>query len=93
MLGSAPAPVANANANANPTVSQPIVLVLLDIPPMLPVLDGVVMELQDCALPLLRGEQTLGGGGGGWVGYHGDGGLPDPLPRGGGGSQSTAPIG
>lgn len=35
---------------------QPIILVLLDIPPMLPVLDGVVMELQDCALPLLRGE-------------------------------------
>uniref|UniRef100_A0A8C6U751 Malate dehydrogenase n=1 Tax=Neogobius melanostomus TaxID=47308 RepID=A0A8C6U751_9GOBI len=33
---------------------QPIVLILLDIPPMLPVLDGVVMELQDCALPLLR---------------------------------------
>ncbi|KAK2921622.1 hypothetical protein Q8A73_001107 [Channa argus] len=33
---------------------QPIVLLLLDITPMLPVLDGVVMELQDCALPLLR---------------------------------------
>ncbi|XP_012693478.1 malate dehydrogenase 1Aa, NAD (soluble) isoform X2 [Clupea harengus] len=33
---------------------QPIILVLLDIPPMLPVLEGVVMELQDCALPLLR---------------------------------------
>ncbi|MBN3320169.1 MDHC protein, partial [Atractosteus spatula] len=33
---------------------QPLVLVLLDITPMLPVLDGVVMELQDCALPLLR---------------------------------------
>merc|ERR1712131_480552 len=33
---------------------QPIILVLLDITPMLPVLDGVVMELQDCALPLLR---------------------------------------
>merc|ERR1711951_340429 len=33
---------------------QPIILVLLDIPPMVPVLDGVVMELQDCALPLLR---------------------------------------
>ncbi|XP_068182788.1 malate dehydrogenase, cytoplasmic-like [Antennarius striatus] len=32
---------------------QPIILVLLDIPPMMPVLDGVVMELQDCALPLL----------------------------------------
>ncbi|XP_012675362.1 malate dehydrogenase 1Ab, NAD (soluble) [Clupea harengus] len=33
---------------------QPIILVLLDIGPMMPVLDGVVMELQDCALPLLR---------------------------------------
>lgn len=38
---------------------QPIILILLDIPPMLPVLDGVVMELQDCALPLLRGEWIL----------------------------------
>lgn len=35
---------------------QPIVLLLLDITPMLPVLDGVVMELQDCALPLLKGN-------------------------------------
>jgi len=34
---------------------QPVVLVLLDIPPMMTVLDGVVMELQDCALPLLTG--------------------------------------
>ncbi|KAJ8360070.1 hypothetical protein SKAU_G00165950 [Synaphobranchus kaupii] len=33
---------------------QALILVLLDITPMLPVLDGVVMELQDCALPLLR---------------------------------------
>uniref|UniRef100_A0A667WFQ9 Malate dehydrogenase n=1 Tax=Myripristis murdjan TaxID=586833 RepID=A0A667WFQ9_9TELE len=33
---------------------QPIILLLLDISPMLPVLEGVVMELQDCALPLLR---------------------------------------
>uniref|UniRef100_A0A672GT42 Malate dehydrogenase n=1 Tax=Salarias fasciatus TaxID=181472 RepID=A0A672GT42_SALFA len=33
---------------------QPIILVLLDIPPMMTVLDGVVMELQDCALPLLK---------------------------------------
>ncbi|XP_053731064.1 malate dehydrogenase 1Ab, NAD (soluble) [Synchiropus splendidus] len=33
---------------------QPITLLLLDITPMLPVLEGVVMELQDCALPLLR---------------------------------------
>uniref|UniRef100_A0A3B4FMT0 Malate dehydrogenase n=1 Tax=Pundamilia nyererei TaxID=303518 RepID=A0A3B4FMT0_9CICH len=33
---------------------QPIILLLLDITPMLPVLEGVVMELQDCALPLLK---------------------------------------
>lgn len=35
---------------------QPIILVLLDITPMMGVLDGVLMELQDCALPLLQGE-------------------------------------
>lgn len=40
-------------------VLQPIILVLLDIPPMVPVLEGVVMELQDCALPLLRGESAV----------------------------------
>lgn len=33
---------------------QPVVLLLLDIAPMMPVLEGVVMELQDCALPLLK---------------------------------------
>ncbi|XP_005385779.1 PREDICTED: malate dehydrogenase, cytoplasmic [Chinchilla lanigera] len=33
---------------------QPITLVLLDITPMMGVLDGVLMELQDCALPLLK---------------------------------------
>ncbi|KAF4799682.1 Malate dehydrogenase, cytoplasmic [Turdus rufiventris] len=33
---------------------QPLILVLLDITPMMTVLEGVVMELQDCALPLLR---------------------------------------
>jgi malate dehydrogenase len=32
----------------------PITLVLLDIPPMATVLEGVVFELQDCALPLLK---------------------------------------
>ncbi|KAJ8250285.1 hypothetical protein COCON_G00222070 [Conger conger] len=32
---------------------QPIILILLDISPMMTVLNGVVMELQDCALPLL----------------------------------------
>lgn len=33
---------------------QPLILTLLDIQPMLGALDGVVMELQDCAFPLLR---------------------------------------
>ncbi|XP_041038658.1 malate dehydrogenase, cytoplasmic-like [Carcharodon carcharias] len=33
---------------------QPLILVLLDITPMLPVLEGVVMEICDCALPLVR---------------------------------------
>ncbi|KAF3826735.1 hypothetical protein GH733_009260 [Mirounga leonina] len=33
---------------------QPVILVLLDITPMMGVLDGVLMELQDCALPLLK---------------------------------------
>jgi malate dehydrogenase len=34
---------------------QPVVLHLLEIPPALPGLQGVVMELNDCAFPLLRG--------------------------------------
>ncbi|XP_073247704.1 malate dehydrogenase, cytoplasmic-like isoform X2 [Porites lutea] len=34
--------------------SQPLVLTLLDIEPMMTALDGVVMELQDCAFPLLQ---------------------------------------
>lgn len=34
---------------------QPIILHLLDIPPMMGVLEGVVMEISDCALPLVRG--------------------------------------
>jgi len=33
---------------------QPLDLVLLDIAPMMGTLEGVVMELQDCALPLLH---------------------------------------
>ncbi|XP_013384986.1 malate dehydrogenase, cytoplasmic [Lingula anatina] len=33
---------------------KPVKLVLLDITPMMAVLNGVVMELTDCALPLLR---------------------------------------
>jgi len=34
-------------------LDQPVVLLLLDIPMMMPVVEGVVMELQDCSLPLL----------------------------------------
>ncbi|CAH3145393.1 unnamed protein product [Pocillopora meandrina] len=33
---------------------QPLIVHLLDIVPMMPVLEGVVMELQDCAFPLLQ---------------------------------------
>lgn len=33
---------------------QPLILHLLDIPPMMGVLNGVLMELDDCALPLLK---------------------------------------
>jgi len=35
--------------------SQPIILQLLEIPPAMGALEGVVMELEDCALPLLAG--------------------------------------
>jgi len=34
---------------------QPVILHLLDIPPMVEGLQGVVLELEDCALPLLHG--------------------------------------
>jgi len=34
---------------------QPVILHLVDIEPALPVLQGVVMELDDCAYPLLKG--------------------------------------
>ncbi len=37
---------------------QPVVLQLLEIPPALPALDGVVMELEDCAFPTLAGVVT-----------------------------------
>ncbi|GKT27237.1 Malate dehydrogenase [Aduncisulcus paluster] len=37
---------------------QPIDLVLLDIAPALKVLNGVIMELQDCSFPLLRGIEA-----------------------------------
>lgn len=38
---------------------QPIILTLLDIAPMEAVLHGVVMELMDCAMPLLKREYGL----------------------------------
>jgi malate dehydrogenase len=34
---------------------QPVILHLIEIPPALQALGGVVMELQDCAFPLLKG--------------------------------------
>ncbi|MGB5708919.1 MAG: malate dehydrogenase [Arenicellales bacterium] len=37
---------------------QPIILQLLEIPPAMGALDGVVMELLDCAFPLVAGIET-----------------------------------
>jgi malate dehydrogenase len=37
---------------------QPVVLRLLEIEPALPALDGVVMELDDCAFPMLAGVEA-----------------------------------
>ena len=37
---------------------QPIILQLLEIPPAMKALEGVVMELNDCAFPLLRGIES-----------------------------------
>lgn len=37
---------------------QPVILQLLEIPPALPALDGVVMELEDCAFATLAGVVT-----------------------------------
>ncbi len=37
---------------------QPVVLHLIEIEPALPALGGVVMELQDCAFPLLKGVKA-----------------------------------
>ncbi|PRD20447.1 UNVERIFIED_CONTAM: Malate dehydrogenase, partial [Trichonephila clavipes] len=40
-------------------LDQPVSLHLLDIPQMMGVLEGVVMELNDCAFPLLRGSVSI----------------------------------
>jgi len=37
---------------------QPVILKLLEIPPAMKALEGVVMELNDCAFPLLAGVET-----------------------------------
>ena len=37
---------------------QPVILKLLEIPPAMDALGGVVMELEDCAFPLLKGIET-----------------------------------
>ncbi|HEX2420985.1 MAG TPA: malate dehydrogenase, partial [Acidimicrobiia bacterium] len=34
---------------------QPVILQMLEVPSVLPALDGVLMELEDCAFPLLAG--------------------------------------
>ena len=38
---------------------QPIILQLLEIPPAMDALKGVVMELDDCAFPLLQSVECL----------------------------------
>ncbi len=37
---------------------QPIILSLVDIPPAMKAVEGVIMELQDCAFPLLAGIEA-----------------------------------
>ena len=37
---------------------QPVILQMLEIPPAMNALNGVVMELEDCAFPLLQGVVT-----------------------------------
>lgn len=51
---------------------QPVVLHLIEIPPALPALEGVVMEIEDCAFPLVKGivqtaDLDVGFGGVNWA--------------------------
>ena len=39
---------------------QPVILHLIEVEPALPALGGVVMELDDCAFPLLKGIVATG---------------------------------
>ncbi len=54
-IGYALAPLIARGAMFGPT--QPVILHLLDIEPAAALLEGVRLELIDCALPLLHGEQ------------------------------------
>ena len=47
-------PVLSSNPEVLLQYFQPLALHLLDIAPMMGVLNGVVMEIQDCAMPLVR---------------------------------------
>lgn len=38
---------------------QPLIVTLLDIPVMMEAMNGVCLELQDCALTLLKGQLKL----------------------------------
>merc|ERR1712215_641616 len=38
---------------------QPVILQLLDIPPMMTVLQGVCMEISDCAMPCVRADHVI----------------------------------
>ncbi len=49
---------------------QPVVMSLLEISPALPALQGVVMELQDCAFPLLVGVETSDDAGAAFAGVN-----------------------
>src|SRR5262245_694933 len=37
---------------------QPVILQLVEVPPAMKALDGVVMEVEDCAFPLVAGIET-----------------------------------
>ena len=49
---------------------QPVILHLIEIEPALPALGGVVMELQDCAFPLLKGTVATASLDEGFKGVH-----------------------
>jgi malate dehydrogenase len=49
---------------------QPVILQLLEITPALPALNGVVMELQDCASPLVAGIVTTDDAGAAFAGVN-----------------------